>query len=74
VLQTAHLHLRDLFHCLSVTALVVVDKYVSVVDDGGGGRARQWGGSTDCQHRQGGLALQTRLVSSRHIACWPVVY
>jgi hypothetical protein len=36
------------------------DTYVSIADDGGGGRARQRGGSSDCQHREGGLALQTR--------------
>lgn len=45
------------FNCMSA-----VGKCVSVTDGGGGGRARQWGGSTDCQHRQGGMALQTRRV------------
>jgi hypothetical protein len=61
------------FVLLSVTTLVTGDKCVSVVDDGGGGRARQRGRSTDCQHRQGGLAFQTRLVPSRHNA-WPALH
>jgi hypothetical protein len=54
--RTTPSRLRNECHCLTAR----VGKCVSVTDGGGGGRARQWGGSTDCQHRQGGMALQTR--------------